>query len=71
MAKMFQVSRVEYIRKIWKKDKYLHGNGINLNNEKLNRVLEVFSSQIEKAKDVQKLLQIEATMTKALYLWIM
>lgn len=67
MAKMFQALRVEYIRKIWKKDKYLHGNGINLNNERLNRVLEVFSSQIEKAKDVQKLLQIEATMTKALY----
>lgn len=67
MAKMFQALRVEYIRKIWKKDKYLHGNGINLDNEKLNRVLEVFSSQIEKAKDVQKLLQIEATMTKALY----
>ena len=67
VAKEFQKARVQYITKVWNKDKYLHENGVNAKESNFSTVLDNFSSQLENARDVNKLLQVEATMTKALY----
>lgn len=67
VAKNFQKARVNYIRSVWGKDKLLIENGISTKNDNLATILDCFQNQIEDAKDVSKLLQIEATMTKAFY----
>lgn len=67
VAKAFQKARVQYITSVWNKDRYLHENGITAKDNKFTNVLSDFASQLDNAKDVYKLLQIEATMTKALY----
>lgn len=67
VAKEFQKARIKYITWVWNRDRYLHENGIDMKNNRFASVLENFSSQLDNAKDVNKLLQIEATMTKALY----
>ncbi len=67
VAKGFQKARVQYITSVWNKDKYLHENGITAKADNFSNVLNEFASQLDNAKDVNKLLQVEATMTKALY----
>lgn len=67
IAKDFQKARVQYITSVWNNDRYLHENGINAKKDNFATVLNGFSSQLDNAKDVNKLLQVEATMTKALY----
>ncbi len=67
VAKAFQRARVQYIMSVWNKDKYFHENGITAKTDNFSIVLEDFASQLDSAKDVYKLLQVEATMTKALY----
>lgn len=67
VAKEFQKARVQYITRVWSKDKYLHENGVNAKESKFSTVLDSFSLQLENARNVNKLLQVEATMTKALY----
>lgn len=67
VAKNFQKARVQYIVTVWNRDRYLHENGISAKTDNFAAVLDTFASQLDNAPDVNKLLQIEATMTKALY----
>lgn len=67
VAKGFQIARAEYITLVWSKDKTFHENGIIIKDTNFEIILQNFKSQIESAKNVSKLLQIEASMTKAFY----
>ncbi len=67
VAKNFQKVRVQYISTVWKKDSYFRENSITAKSDAISGILDRFDSQIESAESVTKLLQIEASMTKALY----
>lgn len=67
LAKEFQKIRVDFITKVWSKDKFFHENGININQDNFSSILQKFEVEIQSATNVTKLLQLEATMTKALY----
>jgi CRISPR-associated protein Cas1 len=65
IAKLFQIARVEYIKRVWAKDKELKLEGFNIDEleNEFSRVL----IEIENAYSVNKLLQLEADLTKRLY----
>ncbi len=64
-AKQFQLSRIEYLQTNWKKSRDLAGEGFNC--DELQQPLLNFEIKIKAAKDVNKLLQAEAELTKQLY----
>ena len=64
-AKMIQTARIEYLTKIWQKDKDLKQNGFNLTD--LESALTTFNQRTEKATKQSELLLTEAQLTKALY----
>jgi CRISPR-associated protein Cas1 len=69
-AKMIQAARIEYLTKIWKKDKDLKQNGFNFgsnNNKVLESALNTFNQRTENATKQSELLLTEAQLTKALY----
>jgi CRISPR-associated protein Cas1 len=66
-AKRFQIARVEFIEKIWSKDKELKANGFNSGDEVLISMFNNILQQIPNAYSVGKLLQLEADLTKKLY----
>ncbi len=65
-AKRFQMARVEFLAKIWSKDKELKAEGFGL-DEELSQMLNKTLEQIPNAYNVGKLLQLEADLTKRLY----
>ena len=67
VAKLFQQARIEYIRKVWSKDRALQYEGFDMKYPKLQNMLHETEAQIEQASSVGKLLQIEADLTKRLY----
>lgn len=66
-AKRFQLSRIEFIEKVWAKDKNLNNHGFNIHDEILTPIFEKIKNEIPNAYNVGKLLQLEADMTKRLY----
>lgn len=64
-AKMIQAARIEYLTKIWLKDKDLKHNGFNLTD--LESALTTFNQRTESATKQNELLLTEAQLTKALY----
>lgn len=64
-AKMIQAARIEYLSKIWQKDKDLKQNGFDLSN--IESALNAFTLRTEKATKQSELLLTEAQLTKALY----
>ncbi|KTD22843.1 type I-F CRISPR-associated endonuclease Cas1f [Legionella londiniensis] len=64
-AKQFQLSRIEYLRVHWKKSRDLAAEGFNSND--LQQELLSCELKIKKAKEVSKLMQNEAELTKQLY----
>ncbi len=66
-AKQFQRARIEYLIRVWSKDRDLKSEGFNSNDTEIGRALEHFIVQIEGAKKVDHLLQTEALLTKQLY----
>lgn len=66
-AKIFQEARFEFICRVWGSDRFLKEHGINVNDNFFHSALSHFSEQIGGANSVSKLLQIEASLTKALY----
>jgi CRISPR-associated protein Cas1 len=63
VAKQFQVWRIEYLQKIWGKDKDLQIEGFEVND----KLLTDFKTKIKNANSVNKLLTDEMGLTKALY----
>ncbi|MBU2966946.1 type I-F CRISPR-associated endonuclease Cas1f [Amphritea sp. 2_MG-2023] len=66
-AKQFQLARIEFMQKVWSKDKDLQLQGFNLNDDTLVPALDRFTLKTENAMTVTELLQVEAQLTKNLY----
>jgi CRISPR-associated protein Cas1 len=67
VAKTFQVKRLEYLQKIWSKDRDLKEAGFDWGRFEAHGTVENTLKGIENAGTVGKLLQIEADLTKRLY----
>ncbi len=65
VAKRFQVTRINFIKKVYSKDRELKLAGFNL--EDIEPMLDKSIDSIYKAPSVGKLLQLEAELTKKLY----
>lgn len=67
VAKQFQFARIEFIRKIWAKDKDLKDEGFSLNDADIQQALNGFENKIPHQTKVGDLLLAEAQTTKQLY----
>ena len=67
VAKTFQQARVDYIKRIWEKDRELKAENFYLDDSSLSSALDGYANQIETATKVGDLLQREALLTKQLY----
>ena len=67
VAKQFQFARIEFIRKIWVKDKDLKDEGFYLDDLDIQQALDGFEKKIPHQSKVGDLLLAEAQMTKQLY----
>ncbi len=67
VAKQFQQQRIDYLQKVWGKDKDLKNEGFTLDNLDIKQALEKFSNKIEHCQNVTNLLLVEAQLTKSLY----
>ena len=65
VAKRFQTSRINFIKKVYTKDKELKMVGFNL--YEIEEMLDKSINAINEAYSVGKLLQLEADLTKKLY----
>lgn len=66
-AKEFQNARIEYLKKVWSKDRDLIGEGFDSRDGDIQKALDSFSQKIQGAAQVSHLLQTEAQLTKQLY----
>jgi len=67
VAKQFQLARVEFIKKIWTKDKELQAEGFYVDDQDIERTLNNFGGKIMTMHSVGELLLAEAATTKSLY----
>jgi len=67
VAKQFQQQRIQYMQKVWSKDRDLKNEGFTTDDEKIKRALNLFASEIEACPNVTNLLLVEAKLTKSLY----
>jgi len=67
VAKQFQFARIEFIRKIWAKDKDLKDEGFNLSDTDIEQAVTGFENKIPHQTKVGDLLLAEAQTTKQLY----
>lgn len=66
-AKQFQKTRINFIRKVWGKDRELKNEGFDTESSEITSIMSRATKEIDKAENSQKLLQIEADITKKLY----
>ncbi|WJG10668.1 type I-F CRISPR-associated endonuclease Cas1f [Aliiglaciecola sp. LCG003] len=66
-AKHFQAARIEYLLRVWGKDKDLRGEGFITENVDIKAALDRFNSRTEQAVKSSDLLLTEAQLTKVLY----
>ncbi|UTV98750.1 type I-F CRISPR-associated endonuclease Cas1 [Marinomonas rhizomae] len=66
-AKTFQKARLDYLERIWTKDKDLKGEGFALQDAVLQSSFETFHNRTDAATKQSDLLLTEAQLTKALY----
>ncbi|MFW2001842.1 type I-F CRISPR-associated endonuclease Cas1f [Acinetobacter ursingii] len=67
VAKQFQFARIEFIRRIWAKDKDLKDEGFYLDDADIEQALTGFENKIPHQSKVGDLLLAEAQTTKQLY----
>ncbi|MCX7098035.1 MAG: type I-F CRISPR-associated endonuclease Cas1f [Methylococcales bacterium] len=67
VAKTFQQQRVNYLQRIWAKDRDLKAEGFFTDDPALSKALGAYSDQLQSAQKVGDLLQREALLTKQLY----
>jgi len=67
VAKQFQQQRINYMQKVWGKDRDLQNEGFSLDDNNTQQALNTFSSAIDACANVNNLLLVEAKLTKALY----
>jgi CRISPR-associated protein Cas1 len=66
-AKQFQTARIQYLSKVWGKDRELKNEGFNLEDSSIQAALMTFDKRTTDAKKPSDLLLTEAQLTKALY----
>lgn len=66
-AKLFQLARIDFLKKVWSKDRDLMAEGFNINEPNTANLLENHTQQIPRQQNVSHLLQLEARLTKQLY----
>ena len=66
-AKQFQQARIEFLHKVWGKDRELKSEGFTMSDAGLETALERFHQRMETANKPSDLLLIEAQLTKSLY----
>ncbi len=67
VAKIIQLSRVKFIKKVWANDKDLKAEGFYIDDMDFSSALKKFETTISKADSVSNLLLIEGQMAKELY----
>jgi len=67
VAKQFQQLRIEYLQRVWGRDRDLKAEGFYSDDADTSRAITSFSSRIEHAANVTELLLVEAQLTKTLY----
>lgn len=67
VAKIFQQARVEYIKRIWEKDRDLRAESFFIDDLEISSAINTYKTQIETAAKAGDLLQREALLTKQLY----
>lgn len=66
-AKTFQHARIDFLQRVWSKDRDLQADGFKIDVTNVADALNTCSDKIEKARTVTDLLQNEAQLTKSLY----
>ncbi len=66
-AKIFQLARIEFIRKVWAKDRDLKNEGFDVEDADIVQALAQFEQRIPAIDSVGDLLLAEAATTKQLY----
>ena len=64
VAKQFQFARIEFIRKVWAKDRDLQAEGFYLDDQDITQALTGFEKKIPHQSKVGDLLLAEAQMIK-------
>jgi CRISPR-associated protein Cas1 len=67
IAKFFQTKRLDYLAKIWAKDKQFKSYDFAINDSGLEKTLARYQQDIQTSSDVTKLLAAEMQLTKSLY----
>lgn len=67
VAKNFQQARIDFIRKVWAKDRDLQAEGFYLDDQDIKQALTGFENKVPHQNKVGDLLLAEAMMTKQLY----
>lgn len=66
-AKRFQQARIEYLQRVWQRDRNLQQEGFDFNDAQIQAALTSFHARTEAAESATDLLLTEAQLTKALY----
>jgi CRISPR-associated protein Cas1 len=66
-AKQFQAARIEYLLRVWGKDRDLSGEGFTADNTDIKTALNCFNTRTDLAVKPSELLLTEAQLTKVLY----
>ncbi|PVZ69811.1 subtype I-F CRISPR-associated endonuclease Cas1 [Pelagibaculum spongiae] len=66
-AKQFQIARLQYMKKVWGKDRDLQQAGFHLDDPQMESLLNHYPKAVAQAANVGHLLQHEARVTKQLY----
>ena len=67
IAKAFQKSRIDYLKKVWNKDRELKEQSFFCDDQNIEKALTGFAGRIDCSASVQDLLSGEAQLTKQLY----
>ena len=67
VAKQFQLSRLDYLNKVWSKDKDLLNEGFSTDDPDIQTVLATYSTKIEQSPNVTAMLLTDEQITKRLY----
>lgn len=67
VAKYIQQRRLDYLQRIWSKDRDLKNEGFYVDDRDVQQALNTFLAEMERSPDVGDLLLVEARMTTKLY----
>jgi CRISP-associated protein Cas1 len=67
VAKAFQEARIDFLKRLWSKDRDLKAENIYSDSSEINTALNSYAEQVSTAQKVSDLLLREAALTKQLY----